>query len=70
MRRETGVRALRSLFEQLLLDVRYELPDKTDGTRRLTVDLDFVHYHLGDAEGGAPRLGRADDDSEPKRETA
>jgi ATP-dependent Clp protease ATP-binding subunit ClpX len=70
MRRETGVRALRSLFEQLLLDVRYELPDKTDGTRKLTVDLDFVHDHLGDADGGAPRLGRADDETEPKRETA
>ena len=32
LRRETGVRALRSILEELLLDVMFELPENGDGT--------------------------------------
>jgi ATP-dependent Clp protease ATP-binding subunit ClpX len=39
--RETGVRALRSIFEGLLLDLLYELPDRRD-TRRFVLDADVV----------------------------
>ncbi|HKX45458.1 MAG TPA: ATP-dependent Clp protease ATP-binding subunit ClpX [Planctomycetota bacterium] len=39
--RETGVRALRSILEELLLDLLYELPNRTD-TRRFVVDEDVV----------------------------
>ena len=60
MERETGVRALRSLFEELLLELRYELPSKRD-TNRFVIAKDFVDERL--ARGGklpAPK----------KRETA
>jgi len=35
MERETGVRALRSLFEDLLLDIRYDLPNRKEANRFL-----------------------------------
>ncbi|MBL8732207.1 MAG: ATP-dependent Clp protease ATP-binding subunit ClpX [Planctomycetes bacterium] len=44
MRRETGVRSLRSLFEQVLLDLRFEI-----GTRkgeRIVITADFVEERL------------------------
>ena len=41
IQRETGVRALRSILESLLLDLLYELPDRRD-TRRFVVDADVV----------------------------
>ncbi len=39
--RETGVRALRSILEELLLDLLYELPNRKDA-REFTVDADVV----------------------------
>ena len=39
--RETGVRALRSILEGILLDLLYELPDRR-GARRFVVDADVV----------------------------
>jgi ATP-dependent Clp protease ATP-binding subunit ClpX len=39
--RETGVRALRSILEGLLLDLLYELPNRTD-TRKFVIDADVV----------------------------
>jgi len=42
MQRETGVRALRSILEGLLLDLLYELPDRRDA-RRFVLDADVVH---------------------------
>ena len=59
MERETGVRALRSLFEELLLDLRYNLPDQKD-TNRYVITKEFVEEQLGDASG----------ESSAKRETA
>jgi ATP-dependent Clp protease ATP-binding subunit ClpX len=40
--RETGVRALRSILEGILLDLLYELPNRRD-TRRFVVDADVVN---------------------------
>ena len=42
IQRETGVRALRSILENLLLDLLYELPDRRD-TRRFVLDADVVN---------------------------
>jgi len=42
IQRETGVRALRSILEGLLLDLLYELPDRRD-TRRFVLDAEAVH---------------------------
>ena len=41
IQRETGVRALRSILEGLLLDLLYELPDRRD-TRRFVLDAEVV----------------------------
>ena len=41
IQRETGVRALRSILEGLLLDLLYELPDRRDA-RRFVIDADVV----------------------------
>ncbi len=41
IQRETGVRALRSILESMLLDLLYELPDRRD-THRYVVDADVV----------------------------
>jgi ATP-dependent Clp protease ATP-binding subunit ClpX len=59
MERETGVRALRSLFEQLLLDLRYELPGKRD-VQKVVIDEVFVRERLRNEESPP----------QPRRETA
>ena len=41
LRRETGVRALRSILESILLDVLYELPNRQD-KRKFVVDREVV----------------------------
>ncbi|MBI5853434.1 MAG: ATP-dependent Clp protease ATP-binding subunit ClpX [Planctomycetes bacterium] len=63
MQRATGVRALRSLFEQILLDLRYELPSKRD-LRKFVVDAAFVRRRLRTDEPGDEKP------SAGKRETA
>jgi ATP-dependent Clp protease ATP-binding subunit ClpX len=45
MDRETGVRALRSLFEELLLDVRYTLPEQKD-TNSFLITKEIVSERL------------------------
>jgi ATP-dependent Clp protease ATP-binding subunit ClpX len=45
--RETGVRALRSLFEELLLDIRYTLPSQKD-TNSFVITKEFVDEKLSD----------------------
>jgi len=45
LERETGVRALRSIFEDLLLDVLYDLPTKGRGSRFL-VTPEIVRKHV------------------------
>jgi ATP-dependent Clp protease ATP-binding subunit ClpX len=57
--RETGVRALRSLFEELLLDLRYNLPSRRE-TNNYVITKEFVLQHLSKARH-VPG---------PKRETA
>jgi ATP-dependent Clp protease ATP-binding subunit ClpX len=56
IQRETGVRALRSIMEGLLLDLLYELPDRRD-TRRFVLDGDTVRGKKSLALGlrAAPR---------------
>jgi ATP-dependent Clp protease ATP-binding subunit ClpX len=74
MSRETGVRALRSLFEQLLLDIRYELPKRKE-KKEFRITGRFVQERL-DPESLADEP-RAEEEkpeperrSKPKRETA
>ena len=59
--RETGVRALRSILESLLLDLLYELPNRHD-TKSFTVDADVVEGERALARG----LTTADLDEEPE----
>jgi ATP-dependent Clp protease ATP-binding subunit ClpX len=59
MERETGVRALRSLFEELLLELRYDLPSKRE-TNSYVITKEFVCERLA---GAVPEKGR-------QRETA
>ena len=62
MERETGVRALRSLFEELLLDLRYSLPTQQE-TNSYVITKEFVEERL---EGDPRKKG----DQGEKRETA
>ena len=39
----TGARGLRTVLESLMLDMQYELPEKSDGTKRLTVTKEVVN---------------------------
>ncbi len=48
--RETGVRALRSILEDLLLDVLYELPNRKD-TRKFLITEEVVHGRENLAQG-------------------
>jgi ATP-dependent Clp protease ATP-binding subunit ClpX len=61
--RETGVRALRSILEDLLLDLLYELPNRHD-TKSFTVDEDVVTGKRALARG----LTAADLDAGPDKE--
>ena len=51
MERETGVRALRSIFEELLLDMRYSLPTNKD-TNRYVITAEIVEERVGTGKGG------------------
>ncbi len=63
LERETGVRALRSILEELLLDLLYELPNRSDervfrvdddvvrGRRQLALGLDSPDVDTGAPEG-------------------
>lgn len=46
MERETGVRALRSIFEELLLEMRYSLPTNKE-TNRYVITADIVEERVG-----------------------
>lgn len=39
----TGARGLRTILESLMLDMQYELPEKTSGIKKLTVTKDVVN---------------------------
>ncbi len=60
MERETGVRALRSIFEQCLLDLRYQLPTRRE-TNRFVITKQFIDERLH---------GEGRDIDETQRETA
>ena len=57
LQRETGVRALRSIFEDLLLELRFDLPEKKE-TNRFVITREFVQERL-DGGGGTPLLETA-----------
>ena len=64
--RETGVRALRSILEGILLDLLYELPARKD-TDRFVVDDKVVHGEVQLARG----MTAADlEQKAPERESA
>ncbi len=77
IKRETGVRALRGICEEILLDVLFELPSRTD-TRRFVVTDKHVRGEASLAIGLSqenhveePDLGASDlDDRIPERESA
>ncbi len=62
--RETGVRALRSILEGLLLDLLYELPDRRDA-RRFVLDADAVRGRKSLALGLKTSSRPAQEDSGP-----
>ncbi len=62
MERDTGVRALRSMFETMLLELRYTIPSKRE-TNRFVITREFVDERLADALARHRRLVS-------KRETA
>ena len=43
MERETGARALRSVMEEIMLDLMYDLPDAVDKRAKYIIDADAVH---------------------------
>ena len=44
MEKDTGARALRSIIEEVMLDIMYDLPDQTPGTAYVISD-DVVDGH-------------------------
>jgi ATP-dependent Clp protease ATP-binding subunit ClpX len=58
MRRETGARGLRSIIEQCLLDVMFEIPSRKE-IRRVVINRDAV---LGD---GRPMILSANEEPLP-----
>jgi ATP-dependent Clp protease ATP-binding subunit ClpX len=63
MERETGVRALRSILEELLLDLLFELPSRSD-TRKFVVTERVVRGEDTLARG----LSQTDFEDEPRIE--
>ncbi len=61
MSRATGVRALRSMFEDLLLELRYDLPTSKD-SNRFVISRDLIEARLV--------RGSENGDNQAKRETA
>ena len=65
LERETGVRALRSILEEMMLDLLYELPSRKD-TDTFVVDADVVRYKKSLARGlVAEPSDEAEESSEP-----
>jgi ATP-dependent Clp protease ATP-binding subunit ClpX len=60
MQRETGVRSLRSMFEELTLELRFTLQERKG--ERIVITDQFVHERLAEANRGM--------EQPPKRETA
>jgi ATP-dependent Clp protease ATP-binding subunit ClpX len=60
MQRETGVRSLRSMFEELTLELRFTLQERKG--ERIVITDQFVHERLAEANRGL--------EQPPKRETA
>jgi len=71
--RETGVRALRSILESTLLDLLYELPNRTD-TDKFEIDVDHISGEASLARGllaepeKAPKKKAAKKAKKPKKE--
>ena len=54
LEKKTGVRALRSIFEEILLDIRFELPDKKKTTKRFVITKDIVLERLAQSRKVKP----------------
>ena len=81
--RETGVRALRSILESILLDLLYELPNRSDtrkflidadvvqGVSKLAIGLTYEDVKPDDGDGEGPKSVKSPDALPPeKRESA
>jgi ATP-dependent Clp protease ATP-binding subunit ClpX len=58
--RKTGARALRTIVEEALLDVMYDIPERTDVTKVVITGETIEH-------GQPPMLVTETDDAEPRR---
>ncbi len=62
MARETGVRALRSIFEELLLEMRYSLPTNKE-TNRYVITAEIVEERVGSGKYEAAKNKKSKRDS-------
>jgi ATP-dependent Clp protease ATP-binding subunit ClpX len=69
LERETGVRALRAILEDLLLDLLYELPTRKD-TTRFVIDAAVVRKEKHLARGLTADLPAVEDETDEQRESA
>jgi ATP-dependent Clp protease ATP-binding subunit ClpX len=58
--RKTGARALRTIVEEALLDVMYDIPERTDVTK-VVITAETIEH------GQPPMLVTETDDAEPRR---
>jgi ATP-dependent Clp protease ATP-binding subunit ClpX len=58
--RKTGARALRTIVEEALLDVMYDIPERTD-VRKVVITAETIEH------GQPPMLVTETDDTEPRR---
>ena len=66
LEKKTGVRALRSIFEEILLDIRYDLPEKKKTTKRFVITRDMVIERLAQSRKLRPESKKP----KKKRESA
>ena len=61
--RKTGARALRTIVEEALLEVMYDIPERTD-VKKVVITGETIEH------GQPPMLVTETDDAEPRRRTA
>jgi ATP-dependent Clp protease ATP-binding subunit ClpX len=61
--RKTGARALRTIVEEALLEVMYDIPERTD-VKKVVITAETIEH------GQPPMLVTETDESEPRRRSA
>ncbi len=77
LNRKTGARALRTIVEEALLDVMYDIPERTD-VKKVVITAETIEHGkppmlVTESEDAEPRRrgrGRAARDEEPEEESA